>query len=583
VAPTHPKVCDVSTRPTIRCAIYTRKSTEEGLEQEFNTLDAQREACASYIASQRSEGWVELPDHFDDGGFSGGTLERPALQNMMRMIEASEIDVVVVYKIDRLTRSLLDFTKLVDQLDRRSVTFVSVTQSFNTTTSMGRLTLNVLLSFAQFEREVTGERIRDKFAASKKKGIWMGGYPPLGYDISERKLIVNVAEADTVNIIFRRYIELGCVRALQQDLDTLGIRSKRWTTATGKVFGGQKFGRGALYCLLRNRTYLGETSHKGAVYPGEHSLIVSKEVFLAAGERLASTRRRALGKQSNPQSAMLAGLLFDSRGCLMTPTYTRNRGKNYAYYVSQNRQGPEKCISRVGAPAIDELVRNTLTRLGLPAAYSVSAELTSARTYLCRVELHQDSTKICIDRIRALQWWRENHSALIGATEGELICLNSASLANGEKLCEELKHLVVTLPVRAQFRGGRTGIIPPSEMIPVRPRCDPVLMRALAKAHRWKASIMRGEIRSVDGLAKQLNKERRYVSNILRLAFLSPTLTKAILEGRQPPSLRLAHLLNSSFPLSWSAQEAVLKGLRPNGLPPSQVIPAPLSKLPANG
>lgn len=569
----------MSNQRIIRCAIYTRKSTEEGLEQDFNSLDAQREACSSYICSQRSEGWLERPDRFDDGGFSGGTLERPALQQLMKQIEAGEIDVVVVYKIDRLTRSLLDFAKLVDQLERRHVTFVSVTQSFNTTTSMGRLTLNVLLSFAQFEREVTGERIRDKIAASKKKGIWMGGYPPLGYDIGKRKLIVNAAEAETVNLIFRRYLELGCVRTLQRELEASGIKSKHWISTTGKAQGGQPFGRGALYCLLKNRTYLGETTHKGAAYAGEHAPIVSKDLFLAVEERLGAARRRQLGTPSSEQSAFLVGLLFDSTGRGMTPTYTLSRGKNYPYYVTATRAAPDdndRGVFRVQASGVDELVRAALIALDLPAAASAPHESMTARAYLRRVELHSQSTKLVVDRARTLEWWRTRHP-VAGITDDELISLRREALTVGMQLSEIRDHFVLTLPLRAQFRGGRAGML----LSPAaRPRRDAALIRAVAKAHCWKAALVRGEIRSLNGLAKRLNKERRYVTGILSLAFLSPTITRAILEGRQPPSLRLKHLLNTKLPLSWRAQESDLKIDESADVQHWRVFPALVSEFP---
>ena len=280
----------MSTKRQIRCAIYTRKSTEEGLEQDFNSLDAQRESSAAYITSQKPEGWIALPDTYDDGGYSGGTLERPALQRLLKDIERGAVDVVVVYKIDRLSRSLMDFARLVEVFDRKGVTFVSVTQSFNTTTSMGRLTLNVLLSFAQFEREVTGERIRDKFAASKRKGMWMGGNPPLGYDVSNRKLVVNQGEAETVRLIFRRYLDLGCARLLRGDLKDGGVVSKPRLLSTGKTRGSKPIERSALYLILNNRTYVGETTHKGNIYPGEHQAIVPRDLFDRVQRRLAELR-----------------------------------------------------------------------------------------------------------------------------------------------------------------------------------------------------------------------------------------------------------------------------------------------------
>src|SRR5882724_6316277 len=294
-----------------RCAIYTRKSSEEGLEQDFNSLDAQRESCEAFIRSQKHEGWVCLSELYDDGGISGGTLERPALKRLLAEIEADRVDAVVVYKVDRLTRSLADFAKMVEVFDARNVSFVSVTQQFNTTTSMGRLTLNVLLSFAQFEREVTGERIRDKIAASKKKGMWMGGLPSLGYDVKDRKLIVNKTEAETVRHIFRRYIELKSVRELKEDLDGAGIVSKIRTASDGSRYGGQPLARGAIYLMLQNRIYRGEIVHKDKSYPGEHEAIIDETLWNNVQAVLSENRvDRANGKAGNEPS-LLMGVLFD--------------------------------------------------------------------------------------------------------------------------------------------------------------------------------------------------------------------------------------------------------------------------------
>jgi DNA invertase Pin-like site-specific DNA recombinase len=279
-------------KPKVRCAIYCRKSSEEGLEQSFNSLDAQREACAAYIDSQRHEGWLALDDRYDDGGYSGGTLERPALQRLIRDIEAGRVDTVVCYKIDRLSRSLTDFAKLVDVFERNSVTFVSVTQSFCTTTSMGRLTLNILLSFAQFERELAGERIRDKFAASRRKGIFMGGPPPLGYDVTDRKLVVNPAEAELVRLIFRRFFDLGSALLLMRELNAGGHRTKSWTTQAGTFREGRPFDKGTLYKILRNRTYLGEAVHKGTSYPGEHEPIIDRATWDRVHEVLTINAKR---------------------------------------------------------------------------------------------------------------------------------------------------------------------------------------------------------------------------------------------------------------------------------------------------
>ncbi len=292
---------------SVRCAIYTRKSSEEGLEQEFNSLQAQREACEAFIDSQRHEGWVGLRAAYDDGGFSGATMDRPALQQLLADVTAGRVDTVVVYKIDRLTRSLADFAKIVEILDARGASFVSVTQQFNTTTSMGRLTLNVLLSFAQFEREVIGERIRDKIAASKKKGMWMGGVPPLGYGVQDHKLVTIDGEADTVRLVFRRYAELGSVRLLKAELEARGIKSKSWTSASGRLVGGKSFSRGALYLMLQNRTYRGEIVHKGQFHPGEHTPIIDQPLWDAVQEQLAgnTARHRCGGRTRQP--SLLAG------------------------------------------------------------------------------------------------------------------------------------------------------------------------------------------------------------------------------------------------------------------------------------
>src|SRR5579884_649307 len=318
----------------VRCAIYTRKSSEEGLEQEFNSLDAQREACEAYIASQRHEGWVLVPHRYDDGGISGGTLERPALKRLIADVEAGRVDVVVVYKVDRLTRSLMDFAKLVDVFERNDVSFVSITQQFNTTTSMGRLTLNILLSFAQFEREVTAERIRDKFRVSRQKGMWMGGHPPLGYDVKNRKLVVNEAEAELVRHIFRRFVILRSATALVKELDAEGRRTKAWITAQGRAREGHPFHKGTLYRLLDNRVYLGEAVHKGVPHPGEHEAIVPRELWDKVHAILAEHWRVRAARSRAATPAPLNGLIRCAlHGCAMTPTHTRKRGKQYRYYA----------------------------------------------------------------------------------------------------------------------------------------------------------------------------------------------------------------------------------------------------------
>ena len=340
----------------LRCAVYTRKSTEEGLDMEFNSLDAQREACEAYVASQKAEGWLLVPDRYDDGGFSGGTLDRPALQRLLADIEAHRIDIVVVYKIDRLSRSLMDFAKLVEVFDHNNVTFVSVTQSFNTTTSMGRLTLNILLSFAQFEREVIGERIRDKFAASRKKGMWMGGWAPLGYDIKDRKLVVNDAEAATVRALFQRFIRCGSMTKL-----VVALRSEGMTTK-----GGKAVDKGYIYRILNNRVYLGEAVHKGIAYAGEHQRIVDQFLWDRVHDILReSPRKRAMHTRAQTP-ALLKGLIFGPTGVSMSPAHTRRNGRLYRYYVSTDvlKRDAASCpIRRVPAAEIETAVIDQLRGL----------------------------------------------------------------------------------------------------------------------------------------------------------------------------------------------------------------------------
>jgi site-specific DNA recombinase len=369
-------------KPKVRCAIYTRKSSEEGLDQEFNSLHAQRAAGEAYVASQSAEGWVLVPDRYDDGGISGATLERPALQRLIRDIEAGRVDTVVCYKIDRLSRSLTDFAKLVDVFERNAVTFVSVTQSFCTTTSMGRLTLNILLSFAQFERELAGERIRDKFAASRAKGMWMGGSPPLGYDVRDRKLVVNPAEAELVRLIFRRFLDLGSALLLIRELNAHGHRTKSWTTQAGTFREGRPFDKGTLYKILRNCTYLGEAVHKGKSYPGEHEPIVDRATWNQMHEVLTTNAKRRGNEARARTPAPLRGLMRCTHcSSAMTPTHTRRHGRLYRYYVclGASRRGHDTCpVRSIAASEVESLVLGQVRRL-LAAPELVARTITALR------------------------------------------------------------------------------------------------------------------------------------------------------------------------------------------------------------
>jgi site-specific DNA recombinase len=343
-------------RQKLRCAVYTRKSSEEGLEMEFNSLEAQRESCEAYVASQRAGGWILVPDRYDDGGFSGGTLDRPALKRLLTDIEAGKVDVVVVYKIDRLSRSLTDFSRLVEVFDKHQVTFVSVPQSFNTTTSMGRLTLNVLLSFAQFEREVIGERIRDKFAASRKRGMWMGGWAPLGYDVRDRKLIVNEADAKLVRSIFQRFIAIGSMTKLARELIAENVRNKY----------GKPIDKGILYKMLNNPVYIGIARHKGDSYPGEHNAIIDRKVWDKVQARFQENPRKRAAATRAQTPSLLKGIIFDSLGVAMSPTHTRKNGRLYRYYLSQTalKRGPRDCsVARVPAAEVEKIVIDQVRRL----------------------------------------------------------------------------------------------------------------------------------------------------------------------------------------------------------------------------
>src|SRR5271154_998688 len=361
-------------RPVIRCAIYTRKSSEEGLEQSFNSLDAQRESSKAFILSQRQEGWRVVSTRYDDGGFSGGNMERPGLKRLLDYIAAKRVDTVVVYKVDRLTRSLADFAKIVEQFDKQGISFVSVTQQFNTTTSMGRLTLNVLLSFAQFEREVTGERIRDKIAASKRKGMWMGGVVPLGYDLEDRHLVVNREEAERVREIYALYLKLGCVLKLREHLDREGIRSKRRISKTGRQSGGMVFSRGALYEMLQNRVYLGQITHKGSAYPGQHEAIVDQKMWDQVQTQFAANLQAQRWRPRVKEKSILTGKLYDGEGNRLVPSHCNKKGKRYRYYASVPEGGkgtkrstrlPAQEIEDLGFSQLAELVESRQRMLGL--------------------------------------------------------------------------------------------------------------------------------------------------------------------------------------------------------------------------
>ena len=556
----------MTTPSRIRCAVYTRKSSEEGLEQSFNSLHAQREACESYILSQRHEGWQLIPTGYDDGGFSGGTMERPALKKLMADIAAKRIDTVVVYKVDRLTRSLMDFARIVEQFDKQGISFVSVTQQFNTTTSMGRLTLNVLLSFAQFEREVTGERIRDKIAASKKKGMWMGGVVPIGYDLQDRHLLLHPEDAEQVRNIYRLYIEAGSVYKLQQTLEQKGIRSKKRVSRTGRASGGLPISRGALYELLQNRIYLGEITHKGISYPGKQPAIIDQELWDRVQDQLKANLQAPMRRPRATEQSLLMGLLYDEKGNRFTPSHTNKKGQRYRYYVSQEIiKNPGKGTVgpiRVPAQEIENLVASQLTSLlqspqrlldllGTAQTEQIvraSRELVKASTEKVHAFLKSAVTRVVV-REHSVQILLSKHAlqdALIGAQD-----IDSPVEQDGDDS--------ITLEAGAQLarHGGEMRLQLSPDAPGSQSRSDPSLLRAIARAHDWVDRMLRGDTANQRSIAAETGHDERYVSRILPLAFLSPDLIEAILEGKQLPCLSLDANLRS-ISMDWSQQRTIL-------------------------
>jgi DNA invertase Pin-like site-specific DNA recombinase len=569
-------------RPTkkVRCAIYTRKSSEEGLEQAFNSLDAQREACAAFILSQKHEGWTVLPSFYDDGGYSGGTMERPALQRLIAEIEAGQIDVVVVYKVDRLTRALSDFAKLVEVFDHRGVSFVSITQQFNTTTSMGRLTLNVLLSFAQFEREVIGERVRDKIAASKRKGMWMGGMPPLGYDVKDRKLVVNEEEAPIVVDIYRRYLALKSVRALKQELAGAGIRSKRRVRPDGTVYGGQQIARGALYLMLQNRIYRGEITHRGKSYPGEHAAIIDQSLWDEVQAVLAKNRvERATGVNAKSPS-VLGGFVFDATGERLTPSYAVKKRTRYRYYVSASLiRGARRRHSpgwRIPAGDLESLVINRLRAfLTEPAAIldvlddeshtgSRQSELiecgrriaedigalapdkikATLMTLLCRVAVNVDRIEINISQRRLAQ----------------MLAGQSSDLTTQHQSQERESHEIVTLTVPARLKRVGREMRMLVKSADDQTTADPSLLRIIARAHGIQERLSQNTGLTVHDIAREERVSAAYIYTLLRLPWLAPDITTAIVNGRQPQQLNAKTLMAeaSRLPAHWAEQRTLL-------------------------
>jgi site-specific DNA recombinase len=566
-------------KPVVRCAIYTRKSSEEGLEQSFNSLDAQREACEAFILSQRHEGWRGLPTPYDDGGYSGGDMERPALKQLLEDVTAGKVDTIVVYKVDRLTRSLADFAKIVETLDARGVSFVSVTQQFNTTTSMGRLTLNILLSFAQFEREVAGERIRDKVAASKRKGMWMGGTIPLGYDVKQRKLVVNDSEAKLVNDIYRWYLKLGSVSKLKMYLDERGIKTKIRVNSDGHQAGGGSFFRGPLYLILQNPIYRGIVRHQNQSYPGEHEAIVPQDIWQQVQDQLRSDNGGRRNDVRAHCSSMLLGLLEDADGNRFRPSHTVKNGRRYRYYFLP-KAGPEfeERGKSVRLPAYDverqvclrlqsflqspnEILKDLIspddqsrtTQWLITAAKKKASDLSSGspdtirnfvRKVVRRITFRMDKMDVEASRSELRASFTDDKS------ERPLGTPLLQQEANGN----DLIRLPVDVRLKRCGKEMRLVVSPDSS----RPEIVTPVLKAVVLAHKWREGVLAGETPDRKVAAKHLHLKSEYFRRILGCAFLAPDILEEILDRRYSSDLTVKKLCWRQLPMDWQEQREQL-------------------------
>jgi site-specific DNA recombinase len=520
----------------VRCAIYTRVSTDQGLEQDFNSLDAQYDASQAYIRSQQHAGWTLVRSKYDDGGFSGGNTDRPALQRLLDDVRDGRVDIIVVYKVDRLTRSLSDFAKLVELFDRHGVSFVSVTQQFNTTTSMGRLTLNVLLSFAQFEREVTSERIRDKIAASKRKGLWVGGMAPLGYDTKDRKVTVNEAEAECVRTIFQSYLMLGSLNLLMADLHARGLVTKVRTLKTGQTVGGIPFTRGPLAYLLRNRFYVGEVVFKGEILGGEQPAIIDRELFDAVQAKLNEQINNHNISRTKSE-ALLLGRIYDDRGHRMTPSHARKAGIKYRYYISSalllGRAKQAGTVSRIPADEIEALVVKSVRD-----HLNVSADLGDAalvHNHVVRVEVQSDQLLIELANAKGVDRKPKRARNVI-----EVPWQKTSSTRRREVILPEPASSQDTRPIRSESRA--------------------LLVASIARGRRWLDELIADPTANTISIAKREDCTARKVNMTISLAFLAPDLVKAAIDGRLPHGMGVARLCD--LPVEWSRQREML-GLNP--------------------
>ena len=559
-----------------RCAIYTRKSTEEGLDQDFNSLDAQREACEAYIASQRHSGWIALPDRYDDGGFTGANMNRPGLQKLLQHVQSGQVDSILVYKIDRLSRSLLDFARMIDLLEKRGASFVSVTQQFNSATSVGRLTLNLLLSFAAFERELIGERIRDKMAAAKRKGKYTGGTPPLGYDVDReaKRLVVNLNEAKLVRHIFKRFLSLGSVTKLARELNENGYTTKSWVTAKGKMREGRLWNKSHLYRLLNNPILIGLVSHKGDTFSGEHEAIIEKALWEKVQKRLADNTQSCPDETRFKTPTLLKGLIQCGHcGASMGATFARKNGKTYRYYLCLHarKSGYELCPVR--SVAAGEVEAAVLTRLremiGSPEMFlnSTSMDEESVASLQKMATLwdelfpgeHARVVRTLLEKVTVY----EDRLDLIIRKEGVLSLaaeLGDETERPADVDQEESGTFEVSIPMAFKRRNGRKKIVLPpgaNKHAPNDDSHDPVVV-AIARAHRWLELLENGRVASIADLARSLDLDGSYIHRMLSLTFLSPEIITRIV-GEKGAGFSLAGL-TKGFPILWEEQKEILHG-----------------------
>lgn len=547
----------IAEKKVLRCAIYTRKSSEEGLEQDFNSLDAQREACEAYIKSQQHEGWVLIEKQYNDGGFSGGTLERPALKKLLADIEAGKVDIVVVYKVDRLTRSLMDFSKIVELFDNQEASFVSITQHFNTTTSMGRLTLNILLSFAQFEREVTGERIRDKMLASKKKGMWMNGIAPLGYLNKDRTLEIDKENAKKIKLMFDKYLEFESVHLLKTYLEENKVTTK----------SGKNFAKGHLYKILENKTYIGKIEHKNKIYEGLHEAIIDEEVFEKVQKLLSANRIKNNVSTNKKNPSLLAGKLFDDKNNYMSPSHSNTRNRKYRYYISQaiiqHRRNESGTISKIPAGEIEKIVIDEIKDF-ISNPNNIQPLLKESNIHKQKALLNNLAEKIDNQFIRTvlskIVIFKEKVEIIICK---EQLLKTLEAIYNNTNLPEEIKEesenpINITTNIRISSTARNGSVLILSESAEQEVQIDPQLVKAIVKSHHWNKQILSGELKnSIEIKEKENLKSKTYVNSVIDLRFLAPEIIEQILNGTQPKDLTVQKLFNIKT-LDWAEQKKLL-------------------------